>query len=82
MFVKKQLQLYPEKRQCQLQHLSDIRWVCRYSSVDAVRSTLDSLITTLEDQGKSEDIEKAVLAIGIFLQDRSFEFLPSLIVFY
>jgi len=65
-----------------LQRLSDTRWVCRYAAVDAVCSTIDSILATLQSIVNSNDRAKAVEASGIYSQIYSFKFLTTLIIFW
>ena len=81
IFLQKQSELKPDMPQRQLQRLSDTRWSCRYLAVDAVCSTFDSVIATLEEIANGEDRSKAIEATGIWTQVQAFKFLVSLIMF-
>ena len=48
------------------------RWACRYSAVNAICRTYDSLLSTLEEIGDGPDRDKAVVATSLYLQVRSF----------
>ena len=82
VFLRKQSKLHPDKQHRQLQRLSDTRWSCRYSAVDAVCSTFDSVLATLEEIANGEDRSQAVEATGIWTQVQTFKFLVSLILFW
>ena len=81
IFLQKQSELQPNKPQRQLQRLSDTRWSCRYLAVDAVCSTFDSVLATLEEIA-GEDRTRATEATGIWTQVQTFKFLVSLITFW
>ena len=81
IFIKKQFQLKPNCPQRQLQRLSDTRWSCRFLAVDAVCSTFESVLATLEEIANGEDISRAMEATGIWSQVQTFKFLVSLIIF-
>ena len=81
IFLQKQSELQPNKPQRQLQRLSDTRWSCRYVAVDAVCSTFDSVLATLEEIANGEDRSRAIEATGIWTQVQTFKFLLSLITF-
>ena len=82
--LQKQSELQPNKPQRQLQRLSDTRWSCRYVAVDAVCSTFDSVLATLEEIANGEDKSRAIEATGIWtqVQTLNFKFLLSLITFW
>ena len=82
VFLRKQSELQPDKPQRQLQRLSDTRWSCRYLAVDAVCSTFDSVLATLEEIANGEDRSRATEATGIWTQVQTFKFLVSLIMFW
>lgn len=81
LYVAKQKELHPSKKIRELQRLCDTRWACRYFAVDAVCSTYDSVIGTLEDISNGEDKAKVVEAKGILAQVKGFKFLLLLIIF-
>ena len=68
----KQSELQPDKSQRQLQRLSDTRWSCRYLAVDAVCSTFDSVLATLEEIANGQDRSRAIEATGIWTQVKTF----------
>uniref|UniRef100_A0A1X7V5U5 Uncharacterized protein n=1 Tax=Amphimedon queenslandica TaxID=400682 RepID=A0A1X7V5U5_AMPQE len=45
--MEKQIKLHPDKQSLQLQRLSDTRWTCHYSSVNALCRTFDSILDTV-----------------------------------
>ena len=49
VFTEKQKLLHPDKQPLALQKLSDTRWACRYSAINAVCYTFDSLLLSLEE---------------------------------
>ena len=71
VFMSKQKEL-GFKREVQLKQLSDMRWSCRYTSIIAVMSTLNALISTLEQIGDSN--ERSIAARGLLHQVRAFHF--------
>ena len=75
LYLAKQKELHPSKKIHELQHLCDTRWACRYFAVDAICSTFDSVIGTLEDVSNGEDKAKVVEAKGILVQVKGFKFL-------
>lgn len=81
LFLEKQKQLHPEKQSKELQRLSDTRWACRSLALNAIASTYDAIIATLEYISDDSDKAKAVEAIGLLHQIRSLRFLASLIIF-
>ncbi|XP_011410063.1 PREDICTED: zinc finger MYM-type protein 1-like [Amphimedon queenslandica] len=62
VFMEKQKELYPDKQPTQLQSLSETRWACRYLSLEAIVSTFDAVLATLESIGEGSDKQKAVEA--------------------
>ena len=80
LYIQQQTSLHPHKPVRQLQHLSDTRWACRYAAVDAMCSTLDSILATLQSIIDGDDRHKAVEASVIYLQINSFKFLTTLII--
>ena len=81
LFLEKQKKLHPEKQTRELQRLSDTRWSCRYSSVDAVCCTFDAVLATLAEIAEDFDGAKAIEATGLLLQVKSFKFLLSPVIF-
>uniref|UniRef100_A0A1X7VK12 TTF-type domain-containing protein n=1 Tax=Amphimedon queenslandica TaxID=400682 RepID=A0A1X7VK12_AMPQE len=81
VFMEKQKELYPDKQPTQLQSLSETRWACRYLSLEAIVSTFDAVLATLESIGEGSDKQKAVEAVGLFHLVTSFKFLSCLIIF-
>ena len=65
----------------QLQKLSDTRWACRQSAVNALCYTYDAVLTTLFEVINRKDGAKATEARGLLAQVKSFEFIVSLVVF-
>ena len=59
IFLQKQKELHPDKPTRELQRLSDTRWACRYSSINAMCYTFDAILATLEDMGEDSDGMKA-----------------------
>ena len=82
VYMEKQSELYPSKAAHQLKPLSDTRWACRFFSVEAVYSTFDAIVATLEYVGNDDDKNKAIEAKGILLQIQTFKFLITLILFW
>ena len=74
--------LHPSKPVHQLQHLSDTRWACRYFAIEAVCSTYDVILATLQVIADGEDRLKAMEATGILFQIRSFKILIALVLFW
>lgn len=81
LFEQHQRKLYPEKPVKQLQRLSDTRWACRQSAVNALCHTFDAILATLEDISTGCDSTRAVEARGILAQVNSFQFLLCLVIF-
>jgi len=75
IFMKNQSELYPEKHPRQLQCLSDTRWTCRYSAINAICFTYDAVILTLQVIAGGSDHFKAVEAKGLLHQIQCFRFL-------
>ena len=82
VYTHQQSLLHPNKPVHQLQRLSDTRWACRYSAVEAVCSTYDVILVTLQAIVDGEDRVKATEATGILFQVRSFKFLIALVLFW
>lgn len=81
IFKAKQQQLDPGMRPMELQKLSDTRWVARYTLVNAVCRTFDSILSGMEDVADGSDIDKAIEARGLYHQIHSFSFIVSLVTF-
>ena len=81
IFMQKQKDLHPDKQPRQQKKLSDTRWACRYSAINAICYTFDALLVTLEDISSGSDRSKAVEARGLLHQVKNFKFLLSLIIF-
>lgn len=81
IFIEKQAELHEGKQTRQLQRLSDTRWACRYLALDAIVSTFDSVLATLESIAEGNDKPKAIEATGILYQVRCFKSLSCLIIF-
>ena len=62
--------------------LNDTRWSCRFSAVDALCSTFQSVLATLEEIANGEDRSRTIEATGIWTQVQTFKFLVSLITFW
>ena len=82
VYMQQQNALHPDKPKHQLQKLSDTRWTCRFAAVEAVCSTFDAVLATLQCLVEGDDKVKAVEAKGILLQIRCFKFLITLIMFW
>ena len=65
----------------QLKKLSDTRWACRQSAVNAVIHTFDAVLATLTEIRSGKDAEKAAEACGILAQISTFEFIVCLVMF-
>ena len=74
IFPRKQFEVHPNKQHRQLQRLSDTCWSCSYSVVDAVCSTFDLVLATLEELANGEDRSRAVEATGIWTQVQKFKY--------
>lgn len=57
--------------------LSDTRWSCRHTSINAVKTTISAIIQTLEDIAE-ESGNRAVEARGLLFQTKYFHFFLSL----
>ena len=74
VYIQQQHMLHPDKPLHQVQKLSDIQWVCRFSAIEVVCSTFDAILTTLWCLAEGDDKVKAVEAKGILLQIQCFNF--------
>ena len=81
VFIKQQSVLHPDKQPRELQRLSDTRWACRYTSLDAVCSTFDCILSALEIIGEGDDKSKAIEAVGLYHHIHSFQFISCLVIF-
>ena len=82
VFAEKQKLLHPDKQPLALQKLSDTRWACRYSAINAVSRTFDSLLLSLEEISETRSFnQSAIEAKGLLLQIRSFSFIICLVSF-
>ena len=82
VYIQQQNSLHPDKPIHQLQKLSDTRWTCRFAAVEAVCTTFDAILATLQCLVQGDDKLKAVEAKGILLQIQCFKFLITLIMFW
>ena len=82
IYIQQQSILHPGKPVHQLQRLSDTRWACRFNAVDAVCSTFDAILSSLQSIMDNNDKVKAVEASGIYTQIHSFKFLTTLVLFW
>ena len=82
VYIQQQKSLHPDKPIHQLQKLSDTRWTCRFAAVEAVCTTFDAILATLQCLVQGDDKLKAVEAKGILLQIQCFKFLITLIMFW
>ena len=82
VYTHQQSVLHPSKPIHQLQRLSDTRWACRYFAVEAVCTTYDAILATLQTIVDGDDRTKAIEATGILSQVRSFKFLIALVLFW
>ena len=80
--MQQQSILHPGKPVHQLQCLSDTHWACRFHLVDAVCSTFDAILSSLESIVDGSDKVKATEASGIYMQIHSFKFLTTLVLFW
>ena len=81
IFIEQQTRLHPDKQHRQLQKLSDTRWACRQSAVNAVCYTYDAVLATLLEAASKFDGSRAAEARGLLLQVKSFRFILCLIIF-
>ena len=65
VYIQQQNLLHPDKPKHQLQKLSDTCWTCRFAAVEAVCSTFDAILATLQCLVQGDDKVKAVEAKGI-----------------
>ena len=81
-YMEKQSEIHPGKSTHQIKPLSDTRWACRFFSVEAVCSTFDVIVATLQYIADDGDKHKAIEARGSLLQIQTFKFLITLILFW
>ena len=55
LYIHQQSLLHPNKPVHQLQRLSDTHWACRYFAVEAVCTTYDVILVTLQAIVDGED---------------------------
>ena len=82
VYIHQQSLLHPNKPVHQLQRLSDTRLGLQIFSVEAVCSTYDVILATLQVIVDGEDRLKGIEATGILLQIWSFKFLIALVLFW
>ena len=63
-FMQQQTAIYPGKQHRQLQKLSDTRWACRRSAINAICCTFGAVLNTLQEVINGNDGSKAVEAKG------------------
>ena len=80
-FHGSQKEVYPDKQPRQLEKLSDTRWTCRYSSINAICYTFESLLMTLDVISNGSHHSKVIEARGLLHQVKQFKFLMNLIMF-
>ncbi|XP_011406062.1 PREDICTED: zinc finger MYM-type protein 1-like [Amphimedon queenslandica] len=80
LFIEKQSELHPDKQSKELR-LSDTRWACRYASLDAICSTFDAILLSLEIIGGETDKSKAIKAVGLYHHINNFQFIFCLVIF-
>ena len=66
IYIQQQSYLHPAKLVRQLQRLSGTRWACRFNAVDAVCSTFDSILATLQSIMDGNDKVKVTKVSGFF----------------
>lgn len=79
--MDKQKELHPDKQPLELQRLSDTRWACRYTTVNALYVALLTILLTVSQVSESRDTNKVIEARGLYHQLSSFSFLLTLITF-
>ena len=67
-------------REIQLKKLSDTRWSCRHSSINAIMTTIQPLLHTLKEISESHNA-CSIEARGLLFQVESFPFFLSLVLF-
>ena len=81
IYLEKQKELHPTQQIHEMVRLSDTRWTSRWSAVNAICKTFESIIATLEAIQLGSDKMKAIEAGGLLLQVNNFKFLVHLVVF-
>ena len=81
LFVQKQSEQHPGKQPRELQRLSDTRWACRYTSLDCICSTFDTILVTLKLISNGSDKSKAIEAAGLHHHIHNFKFIACLVIF-
>ena len=79
IYCQQQTTMHPDKPVRKLQSLSDTRWA---SAIDAISSTYDVVLSSLEIITDGDDRVKAVEAKGLLYQIKSFKFLISVILLW
>ena len=80
VFINEQKELgFP--REVQLKQLSETRWACRYTSIQAVMVTFTAVISTLEQISGESNNKRSVEARGLLYQLKAFPFILSLVLF-
>ena len=79
IFMRKQKE-HGFAQEVQLKRLSDTRWSCRHSSINAVLTTILPLLHALEELSEGND-QRSIEAKGLLFQVDSFPFLLSLVLF-
>ena len=80
IFLSQQKEL-GQGQEIRLKRLCETRWACRYTSINAVASTIEASLASLSKIIEGQDREKAVEANGLFLQVNTFQFLLCLYTF-
>ena len=80
IFLSKQTEL-GQKQEIRLKRLCETRWACRHTSINAIASTIEAILATLNHIIEGNDREKAVEANGLYLQVNCFQFLLCLYTF-
>ena len=79
VYIQQQSSLHPDKPIHQLQKLSDTCWTCRFIAVEAVCTTFDAILATLQCLVQGDDKLKAVEAKGILVFDNLDNVLASIV---
>ena len=78
IYIQQQSALHPGKPTTTLRY----SLACRFYAVDAVCSTFDAILGSLQSIMDVRDKGKATEACGIYMQIHSFKFLTTLILFW
>ena len=81
IFTQQQTKLYPGKPHHQLQKLSDTRWACHQTAVNAICCTFEAILSTLQEVVDGCDGSRAAETNGILLQIKSFKYILCLVIF-